>query len=206
MVISNSFSFPESNIKHEQRNIRAILDKTDLGLGTLIISESTLCWQEKDNVGFSLGYQDISLHAISKDENVYHRECIYIMVDGRIYMPGQESQNEDEDDDNSETESSELIFVPEVESSDSIRTIYEAIKVCQELNPDPDDMDEDDDDDDDNLYADAEDELEEGHYIIHDRGDGDAEINELSRRLEENSVEMNYIQNGNEDDEFQDAD
>lgn len=49
---------------------------------------STLCWQEKDNVGFSLGYQDISLHAISKDENVYHRECIYIMVDGRIYMPG----------------------------------------------------------------------------------------------------------------------
>lgn len=32
----------------------------------------------------------------------------------------------------------------------------------------------DEDDDDDNLYADAEDELEEGHYIIQDRGDGDA--------------------------------
>lgn len=39
MVISNSFRFPESNIRHEQRNIRAILDKTELGLGTLIISE-----------------------------------------------------------------------------------------------------------------------------------------------------------------------
>lgn len=31
-----------------------------------------------------------------------------------------------------------------------------------------------DEDDDDNLYADAEDDLEEGHYVINERGAGDA--------------------------------
>lgn len=178
-----------------------------MGLGTLFISENNLCWQEKDNIGFCIDYRNISLHAISKDENVYSRECIYIMVDGRIYMPGDEPQhlNDDNDEDvESEPEISELLLVPDEENSPSVLTIYEAIKICQELNPDPDDMDEEDEEDD--LYADAEDEMEEGHYVIHDRADGDADINELSRRLEGNTVDINYIQNGNEEDEFQDAD
>lgn len=39
MVIVNSFQHPESNIRCEQRNVRAILDKKDLGLGTLFVSE-----------------------------------------------------------------------------------------------------------------------------------------------------------------------
>lgn len=38
------------------------------------------------------------------------------------------------------------------------------------LNPDPSDMD----DEDDNLYEDAEDDIEEGEYVIHERGGGDA--------------------------------
>ncbi|XP_050301267.1 methylosome subunit pICln-like [Anthonomus grandis grandis] len=210
MVIANCFRYPESNIKFEQRNIRAVLDKKDLGLGTLFVSERTLCWQEKDNAGFSVEYQDISLHAISKDENVYPKECIYLMLDGKLTMPGDASQNlnhNDEDDDSdaeSEHEVTELILVPSDENETAVSSIYDAIKVCQELNPDPEDMDEDDD----NLYADAEDELEEeGHYVIQNRGAGDADIDDISRRIEENSFgNGDYLENGNEDDEFQDAD
>lgn len=82
-----------------------------------------------------------------------------------------------------------------------------------------------DEDDDDNLYADAEDDLEEGHYVINERGAGDAglkfffkiflvnffdfcaaDIADISRRMEENFVTVNYTQNGNDEDEFQDAD
>ncbi|KAL1517814.1 hypothetical protein ABEB36_001537 [Hypothenemus hampei] len=206
MVLMNSFRYPSSNIRHEQRNIRAVLDKKDFGLGTLFISESLLCWQEKDDIGFCIPYSDITLHAISKDENVYPKECIYIMLDGRLNMPGDEPQNTEDDnsgsDEESESNCSELILIPNEENADTISGIYEAIKVCQELNPDPEDMEEDDD----NLYADAEDEFyeeEEGHYVIQERG---AAIDELSTRMENNSVDVNYVQNGNDEDEFQDAD
>jgi nucleotide-sensitive chloride channel 1A len=64
---------------------------------------------------------------------------------------------DDNDDDvasDSDPNLSELVLVPN--STEYIQGIYDAIKVCQELNPDPADVDEDDDDD--NQYADAEDE------------------------------------------------
>ncbi|ENN81312.1 methylosome subunit pICln [Dendroctonus ponderosae] len=206
MVLVNSFRYPSSNIRYERRNIRAVLDKKDLGLGTLFVSESTLCWQEKDSIGFSIPYTNISLHAISRDNTVFSSDCVYISLDGRFYMPGDQPPQQDEDSDSdaeSENESSELILVPyEDDDNASIVNIYEAIKVCQELNPDPEDID----DDDDNLYADAEDELEEGHYVIQDRGAGDADIDDIARRLEEHSVDGTYAQNGNDDDEFEDAD
>ncbi|KAJ8931720.1 hypothetical protein NQ314_015338 [Rhamnusium bicolor] len=174
MVIINSFRHPESNIRYEQRNVRAILDKKDLGLGTLFISESTLGWQQKDDIGFSIGYQDISLHAISKDTNVYPRECLYIIIDSHIHMPGDSSPQNIESSEDSDVESepdlSELLLVPE-ENAATIPAIYEALKVCQELNPDPNDID---DEEDDNLYVDAEDEMDEGDYEVRERGGGDA--------------------------------
>lgn len=39
MVIINSFTHPESPVRFQQRNIRVILDKKDMGVGTLFISE-----------------------------------------------------------------------------------------------------------------------------------------------------------------------
>lgn len=39
MVVLTSFQMPETPVKYEQRNTRAVLDKKDLGLGTLYISE-----------------------------------------------------------------------------------------------------------------------------------------------------------------------
>ncbi|CAG9763254.1 unnamed protein product [Ceutorhynchus assimilis] len=202
MVILNSFAHPDSNIVHQQRNVRAILNKKDLGIGTLFISERTLCWQEKDDAGFSIGYPDVTLHAISKDETIYPTQCVYIMVDGYITMPGDESHiEEDSDDAESETEISEIILVPTEETSENLNGIYEAIKICQEKNPDPDDMDEDDD----YLYEDAE----EDHGDDGGRGaGGDTAAIDISRRMEEISVNINYnnTENGNDEEEFEDAD
>lgn len=106
MVIINSFVYPESTIRFQQRNVRVILDKNDLGLGQLYISEkylivkcslgcnhwrsfcSNISWQLSEDRGFTVPYTDITLHAISKDDNVYPKECIYIITDEELVMPG----------------------------------------------------------------------------------------------------------------------
>lgn len=38
--------------------------------------------------GFSLEYPHISLHAIARDEQVHPRQCLYIMVDAKVDLPG----------------------------------------------------------------------------------------------------------------------
>lgn len=39
MVIINSFSHPDAPVRLQQNNVRAVLDKKDLGLGTLYICD-----------------------------------------------------------------------------------------------------------------------------------------------------------------------
>jgi len=38
--------------------------------------------------GFSLEYPHISLHAIARDNQIYPRPCLYIMVDAKVDLPG----------------------------------------------------------------------------------------------------------------------
>lgn len=38
--------------------------------------------------GFSLEYPHISLHAIARDEQVHPRQCLYVMVDAKVDLPG----------------------------------------------------------------------------------------------------------------------
>lgn len=48
-----------------------------------------LSWVNNDTrQGFSLEYPHISLHAISRDEQVHHRQCLYVMVDAKVDFPG----------------------------------------------------------------------------------------------------------------------
>ncbi|VEN42680.1 unnamed protein product [Callosobruchus maculatus] len=203
-MFMNSFKHPESNIRLQQRDVRAVLDKKDLGNGTLYVSESTLCWQKGESVGFTIGYHKISLHAISRDTQLCEKECIYVVLDGHMYMPGDEPQIDADDnasDADSSSEVTELLLIPE--NLLLVQSIYEAIKACQELNPDSNDID-----DEDNIYQDAEDEMDEGEYIIQERGGGDADIDDLSHRIQNSSVNINYSYgNGdNDEEEFQDAD
>lgn len=69
------------------------------------------------------------------------------------------------------------------------------------MNPDPADLE---DDDDDILFADAED----GMYIEPEADQiGDAHVNHLAHRLQNNSIDVQYnYRNGNEDEDFEDAD
>ncbi|CAH1159320.1 unnamed protein product [Phyllotreta striolata] len=211
MVLMNSFKYPESDIKCQSEDVKVFLDKKDLGTGTLFVSESTLCWKQREDVGWTIGYTNISLHAISKDTNIHPSDCVYIMTDGRLTMPGDTPPSEEDKDDSdveSNTDISEILLIPA--NDESISQIYEAIKVCQELNPDPmDEYDEDlSEDNDDNLYEDAEDDMEEAEYEIRERGGGDADIDDLARRIQSNSVDVHfdYRSNGNDDEDFQDAD
>ncbi|XP_044268885.1 methylosome subunit pICln-like [Tribolium madens] len=203
MVVITTFKPPESPVKLEQPNVVVILDKRDLGTGTLFVSERTISWQKDGTTGFSIEYYNVSLHAVSKDPNVCERDCIYILTDPHINMFGdnndQRPANDEDSDVESEPDLSELILVPE--NPTHVPNIYEAIKLCQELNPDPADVE---DEDDDNLFADAEEEM----YIEAESEQiGDAVVNSLAERLQNNSVDVQYsYRNGNEDEDFEDAD
>ncbi|XP_019875833.1 methylosome subunit pICln [Aethina tumida] len=202
MVIINSFSHPDAPVRLQQNNVRAVLDKKDLGLGTLYICDSILGWQATDNVGFTMNFEDVSLHAISRDRNLHPRDAIYIIVDSHFCLAGQEdrSVNDEEDsEEDSEADISELILEPQ--NPLTLPSLYETLKICQELNPDPIDLDEEDEDD---LYVDAE---MEGDYIVTNADRGDAEVRELSRRLQSSSVDIQYVGNGHDlEEEYEDAD
>lgn len=108
MVVLSSFCSPESPVKQELPNVAVFLDKKDYGTGRLYISERlgffinqsliknhfmcnnfrTLCWKGADEIGFSLGYPHITLHAVCKDPLVCSSECVYIMIDTHVNMPG----------------------------------------------------------------------------------------------------------------------
>ncbi|XP_045462195.1 methylosome subunit pICln [Harmonia axyridis] len=226
MVIVTSFLHPESPIRFAERNVRAYLDKKDLGYGILYISERTLSWQSRDDKGFKIDYQDISLHATSKDPTIHTQECVYLLLDNCLSLPGLEQgteRNEEaensSDDEKSEANVSELLFIPETNAS--IMAIYEAISVCQALNPDPQDVEDEDEDhlyedaNEDHLYEDADEDMEEFHET--EEGDiqagGDAAVDNLARNLGQNNINdgnsHTHCHNGNgdiDDEEFEDAD
>lgn len=106
MIVLSEFKEPDSVIRHQQNATKAIMDKRDLGVGTLYVTErlkfslglnyffcllclfhfSCLSWQGPQ--GFSLDYPHISLHALSKDVNLYPTECLYVMIDRLVTLPG----------------------------------------------------------------------------------------------------------------------
>lgn len=184
MVVVTSFCYPDSEIIHEQKNTKVLLDKRDLGTGTLFISERTLSWKEEGNNGFSIQYPHITLHAISSDTSVYPQQCVYVMIDTHISLPGGVAQPEHEgSDSDSEADISELIIAPE--DSGSIQYVYDALKSGQALNPEH----EEGDDLEADIFEDADegdnDELPSAGFI---GGGGDADMENLSNQLRHNYV------------------
>ncbi|KRT80184.1 hypothetical protein AMK59_8701 [Oryctes borbonicus] len=212
MVVLTSFVHPDSPVRFEARNTRAVLDKKDLGVGTLYISERTVGWKSQDDVnsGFSLSYHHISLHAMSTDPNVYLKECIYVMIDTHVAISGETQEEEKEDMSDSDAESeadiSELILAPD--DSSALRSMYEALKECQALNPDPDDVMSDEDD----VYEDCNEGIEERNIIQNEvnesRTGGDSAIDNLTLRMQSNTVNVGYdsVNGDQNDEEFEDAD
>lgn len=134
---------------------------------------SLLSWQGPH--GFSIPYPNISMHAISKDPTLYPTDCLYVMIDKHIKLAGMDDdvdeQSDDNDSDNeSDSDISELIFVPEDRNANALAQMYEAIKQCQELHPDPADISTDEDEAFEDMMEDQADEDGDGD------GDGDADV------------------------------
>ncbi|XP_008551771.1 methylosome subunit pICln [Microplitis demolitor] len=157
MVVLSNFLAPQEGVRHEEQNTTVYINDREVGKGTLYITESLLSWvNNTTQQGFSLEYPHISLHAISRDQQVHPRQCLYVMVDAKVDLPDVEvvQQNEDnsgDDDDNSETVMTEMRFAPD--NVHNLDAMFQAMNVCQALHPDPNESFSDAEED---IYQDAE--------------------------------------------------
>ncbi|KAI4490229.1 hypothetical protein M0802_010807 [Mischocyttarus mexicanus] len=185
MVVLSSFLAPREGIRHEEPNTTVYVNSREVGKGTLYITESVLSWIDSDTQqGFSLNYEHISVHAISQDQQIHPRQCLYIMVENfsgtcinnkyyqKLYVkyvqlsPTTENDSENEDDEG-DTPTTEMSFVPD--DSTNLEAMFEAMNQCQVLHPDPQDSFSDDEED---IYEDAEeDDFDIEYYEV---GAGDA--------------------------------
>lgn len=156
MVVLSNFLAPQEGVRHEEPNTTVYINDREVGKGTLYITESWLSWVNSDTQqGFSLEYPHISVHAISRDEQVHPRQCLYIMVDAKVDLPDvpippsdSGSENEDEDAD---TPMTEMRFVPD--DTNNLEAMFQAMNQCQALHPDLQDIFSDAEED---IYEDAE--------------------------------------------------
>jgi len=45
---------------------------------------SCVTWLSDNGEGFTLNYPNISLHAISRDQNAFPKPCLYVMFEGKL--------------------------------------------------------------------------------------------------------------------------
>ncbi|KAJ1948814.1 Methylosome subunit pICln [Linderina pennispora] len=111
--------------------------------GTLYITEHALMYfSAAESFGFSIDYQGIVIHAISRSEEQSTGSSLYCQLD--CAFPNTRSENEDSDDEEDGEEFSEVRFFPS--SADDVDTMFRIMSECAALNPDPD-MEESDDED-----------------------------------------------------------
>ncbi|XP_076176539.1 chloride nucleotide-sensitive channel icln [Ptiloglossa arizonensis] len=173
MVVLSNFLAPQEGIRHAEKNTTVYINDREVGKGTLYITESLLSWVNNDTQqGFSLEYPHISLHAISRDEQVHPRQCLYIMVDAKVDLPDVPlppnsetgSENEDEYED-ADTPITEIRFAPD--NTNNLDAMFQAMNQCQAFHPDPQDSFSDAEED---IYEDAEEDDFENYEV----GAGDA--------------------------------
>ncbi|XP_012264790.1 methylosome subunit pICln [Athalia rosae] len=177
MVVLSNFLPPREGIRHEEPETTLYVNEREIGKGTIYVTESQLSWVNgATGQGFSLQYPHISLHAVSRDQQVHPRQCLYIMVDTKLDFPdipemlpvGPRSggdQDEDEDEDDSEPEMTEMRFAPE--NVNSLDAMFQAMSQCQALHPDPQDSFLDAEED---IFEDAEEDDFEYYQVA--AGDG----------------------------------
>lgn len=175
MVVVRNFLAPQDGIRHEEQNTTVYINESEIGKGTLYITDSLLSWVNSDTQqGFSLEYPHITLHAISREEQAHPRQCLYVMVDAKLDLPGvpmvqpSDSGSDNEDEDGSKI--TELRFAPD--NTNNLEAMFQVMNQCQTLHPDPQDSLSDEED----IYEDAEeDDAEEDDAEEYDEvGDGDA--------------------------------
>merc|ERR1711874_795334 len=88
------------------------INRKQLGMGVLYISEARVSWVGIQGQGFSLEYPHIALHAVSRDLTVFHQECLYLMIDVRLVdemgTPMSTPTSSDADDSGNEEEAEDV--------------------------------------------------------------------------------------------------
>lgn len=129
------------------------------------------------------------------------------MIEKHVQLPGgdnnapQNDEDSDSDNESDEDVMSELIFEPEDKSS--LLDMYEAIKKCQELHPDPEDMSTDEDEAFDDMYEDVHEENGAGDHQENVENMGNLSIAE--ERAQNGFGAGDHKQDMDED-QFEDAD
>lgn len=178
MVVVSSLGPPEEGVVLKEPGVTTFINEKRIGKGTLHISEARVTWVGDASVGqhtFSLEYNHIALHAISRDVTVFpNTECLYLMIDAKLVdsepsTPRSTPETSDDEDEDGEGGMTEIRFSPDDKSK--LQSMFTAMSQCQALHPDQE------------AAEDAEDEEEEdgGGEEDDENGDGmydDAEENE----------------------------
>merc|ERR1712098_991733 len=152
MVVVTSLGPPEEGVRLKVENTGVYINRKQLGMGVLYISEARVSWVGIQGQGFSLEYPHIALHAVSRDLTVFHQECLYLMIDVRLVdemgTPMSTPTSSDADD------------------RGKLDTMFATMSECQALHPDTDDTGEEEEEADDveepGMYDDAEEDLNGG--------------------------------------------
>lgn len=146
MALLSCVSAPTEGVICRQEKTTACVGNSDLGQGCVFVAESCVTWLSDNGQGFTLNYPDISLHAISKDQNAFPKPCLYVMFDGKLDQESGDKESEEEEEERDPMpEVTEIRFVPD--DANSLESLYSAMCECQALHPDENDSASGDDDD-----------------------------------------------------------
>ena len=121
MVVVSSLGPPEEGVRLRVDNVATFLNRKQLGMGTLYISDARVSWVGIHSQGFSLEYPHIALHAVSRDLTQFHQECLYLMIDVRLVdetgTPMSTPTSSDAGSDSENEVSRELLFTMPINCS-----------------------------------------------------------------------------------------
>jgi len=170
MVVVSSLGPPEEGMVHKEMNVTTFINEKRLGKGTLYISEARVTWVgdvSAANHTFSLEYNHISLHAISRDTMVFpHTECLYMMIDAKLVdseptTPTSTPETSDDDENDDGEGMTEIRFAPDDKAN--LQVMFTSMSHCQTLHPDPEAAED---------AADENDEVGEEEDYVEDGGEG----------------------------------
>ncbi|GAB5354915.1 hypothetical protein AAMO2058_000160400 [Amorphochlora amoebiformis] len=96
-------------------------DKKSKGTGTIYVTEKNIIWlhSEAKEVGYSIDYHSLTLHAVSRDSKHFLHECVYCQIG---------------------FEGDDFYLVPTDEKD--VKKVYDMICTCSALNPDAEEEEE----------------------------------------------------------------
>ncbi|GMH33348.1 hypothetical protein BSKO_01182 [Bryopsis sp. KO-2023] len=125
-------------VRGEYQDVQLVLGCNLIqGQGDLFITTKRVVWMKSGAAsrGFAVDYQNIVMHAVSRDPEVASRACIYTQLDTSL--------QHDEDDEGVDPPDPEMRLIPAEEGK--VEEMFHVLSECAALNPDPlDETDEGD--------------------------------------------------------------